>query len=159
MGFTAIVIVDRSWGIGKDGSQLIYLPPDLKRFKRLTTARTIIYGRKTLATFPHGEPLPGRRNMILSTTLKPVEGAEVYHSVPELLEAAPSTAFVIGGESVYKALFPYTDTVLATKVGVTLPADKRFANLDRRKDWKIHEISKPLEYDGLPFRYITYRRV
>ena len=28
---TAIVMVDKNWGIGKDGDQLIYIPADLKR--------------------------------------------------------------------------------------------------------------------------------
>ena len=73
---TAIVMVDKNWGIGKDGDQLIYIPADLKRFKQLTTARPIIYGRKTMSTFPKGQPLVGRRNMVLSNALKYVEGAE-----------------------------------------------------------------------------------
>ena len=37
----AIVAVDRNWGIGKDGEQLIYIPEDLKRFKNFTTGNAI----------------------------------------------------------------------------------------------------------------------
>ena len=62
----AIVAADRRWGIGKDGDQLCYIPADLKRFKALTTGHAVILGRRTLATFPGGRPLPGRRNLILS---------------------------------------------------------------------------------------------
>ena len=36
----AIVAVDKNWGIGKDGEQLIYIPEDLKRFKAFTTGNT-----------------------------------------------------------------------------------------------------------------------
>ena len=61
-----IVAVDRNWAIGKDGDQLVYLSEDLKHFKALTTGHPVILGRKTLATFPGGRPLKGRRNMILS---------------------------------------------------------------------------------------------
>ena len=61
-----IVAVDENWGIGKDGDQLVYLSQDLKRFKALTTGHPVILGRKTLATFPGGRPLKGRRNLILS---------------------------------------------------------------------------------------------
>ena len=32
----AIVAVDRNWGIGRDGDQLVYLSEDLRRFKALT---------------------------------------------------------------------------------------------------------------------------
>ena len=59
-----IVAVDENWGIGKDGDQLVYLSQDLKRFKALTTGHPVILGRKTLATFPGGRPLKGRRNLI-----------------------------------------------------------------------------------------------
>ena len=61
-----IVAVDRNWAIGKEGDQLIYIPADLKRFKALTMGHPVILGRKTLATFPGGRPLKGRRNLILS---------------------------------------------------------------------------------------------
>ena len=61
-----IVAGDRNWAIGKDGDQLVYLSEDLKRFKALTMGHPVILGRKTLATFPGGRPLKGRRNLILS---------------------------------------------------------------------------------------------
>ncbi len=45
-----------------------------------------------------------------------VEGAEVVHSIAELLERVSKydseDVFIIGGESVYKALYPYCDTQL-----------------------------------------------
>ena len=56
-----IAAVDRNWAIGKDGDQLIYISEDLRRFKALTTGHPVILGRKTLATFPGGRPLKGRR--------------------------------------------------------------------------------------------------
>ena len=92
-----IVAVDENWGIGKDGEQLIYISADLKRFKALTMGHSLILGRKTLATFPGGKPLKGRRNLILSRNpdFAP-EGAEVYHSMEELLEHVEEDAFVIG---------------------------------------------------------------
>ena len=62
----AIVAVDRNWGIGRDGDQLVYLSEDLRRFKALTLDHAVILGRRTLATFPGGRPLPRRRNLVLS---------------------------------------------------------------------------------------------
>ena len=105
-----IVAVDQNWAIGKDGDQLIYLSEDLKRFKSLTTGHPVILGRKTLATFPGGRPLKGRRNLILSrnTDFAP-EGAEVFSDVETLRAAAPEDAFVIGGASVYRQLLPWCD--------------------------------------------------
>ena len=65
---------------------------------------------------------------------------------------------MIGGESVYKALLPYIDTVMVTKVDASLPADRHFPNLDRRKDWKICEQSRKLQSDGVSFQYVAYRK-
>ena len=126
-----IVAVDRSWAIGREGDQLLYLSADLRRFKELTLGGTVILGRKTLATFPGGRPLKGRRNLILSRSpdFAP-EGAEVFRSVEELLAAAPEDSFVIGGESVYRALLPYCTTAYVTKIDAAFPADRFFPDLD-----------------------------
>ena len=100
-----IAAVDEHWALGKDGDQLVYLSQDLKRFKNLTTGHPVILGRKTMATFPGGRPLKGRRNLILSRNpdFAP-EGAEVFPDLDSLLAQAPEDACVIGGASVYQAL-------------------------------------------------------
>lgn len=154
-----IVAVDQNWAIGKDGDQLVYISEDLKRFKALTTGHPVILGRKTLATFPGGRPLKGRRNLILSTNPDyTVENAEVLHSVAALLEIAPEDSFVIGGESVYRALLPYCDTAYITKIDASFPADRYFPNLDQDPAWTLTEESESLEQDGLKFRYLIYHK-
>ena len=155
-----IVAVDRNWAIGKDGDQLVYLSEDLKHFKALTTGHPVILGRKTLATFPGGRPLKGRRNMILSRSpgFAP-EGAEVFQNLPALLEAAPEDAFVLGGASVYAALLDKCDAAYVTKIEASFPGpDCFFPNLDRLPQWHVTDESPTLEEQGLRFRYVTYRR-
>ena len=85
-----IAAVDEHWALGKGGDQLVYISQDLKRFKTLTTGHPVILGRKTMATFPGGRPLKGRRNLILSRNpdFAP-EGAEVYPDLDSLLAQAP----------------------------------------------------------------------
>ena len=154
-----IVAVDQNWAIGKDGDQLVYLSEDLKRFKSLTTGHPVILGRKTLATFPGGRPLKGRRNLILSrnTDFAP-EGAEVFSDVETLRAAAPEDAFVIGGASVYRQLLPWCDTAYVTKIDRAFPADCHFPDLEQDPAWERTEESAPLEQDGIVYRYVTYRR-
>ncbi len=154
-----IVAVDRNWAIGRDGDQLIYLPEDLKRFKALTTGHPVVLGRKTLATFPGGRPLKGRRNLILSRdpAFAP-EGAEVFRDLETLLAAAPEDSFVIGGASVYAALLDRCDTAYVTKIEQSFPgADCFFPDLDARPDWRVEEEGPELEDQGVRFRYVTYR--
>ena len=154
-----IVAVDRNWAIGKDGDQLVYLSEDLKHFKALTTGHPVILGRKTLATFPGGRPLKGRRNMILSRSpgFAP-EGAEVFQNLPALLEAAPEDAFVLGGASVYAALLDRCGTAYVTRIEASFPGpDCFFPNLDRLPQWHVTDEGPTLEEQGLRFRYVTYR--
>ena len=155
-----IVAVDRNWAIGKDGDQLVYLSEDLKRFKALTMGHPVILGRKTLATFPGGRPLKGRRNLILSRdpAFAP-EGGEVYRDLEELLSRAPEDAFVIGGASVYRALLPRCDTAYVTRIRKEYPADCWFPNLDEDPAWELAEESEPLEQGGVAYTYAVYRRV
>lgn len=155
-----IAAVDQNWAIGKDGDQLCYIPADLKQFRELTSGHAVILGRKTLATFPGGRPLKNRPNLILSRdpAFAP-EGAQVFPDVDSLLEAAPADAFVIGGESVYKALLPYCDKAYITKIDRAWPADSFFPDLDADPAWQVTEEGDPLEHEGLPFRYVTYERV
>lgn len=154
-----IVAVDQNWAIGRGGDQLVYLSEDLKRFKALTLGHPVILGRKTLATFPGGRPLKSRRNLILSATPGyQVENAEVFPTLDALLATAPADAFVIGGESVYRALLPYCDTAYVTKIDAAFPADRYFPDLDADPSWVVSGESEALVQDALQFRYVTYRR-
>lgn len=154
-----IVAVDRNWAIGKGGDQLVYIPADLKRFKTLTMGHSVILGRKTLATFPGGRPLKGRRNLILSRSLDfAPEGGEVYPDLDSLVAQAPEDAFVIGGASVYRNLLDKCDTAYITKIDEIYPADCCFPNLDEDPAWEVVEESESQEYEGLSFRYVTYKR-
>lgn len=155
-----IAAVDQNWAIGKDGDQLCYLPADLKRFQALTTGHAVLLGRRTLATFPGGRPLKNRRNLILSRDpgFAP-EGAEVFRDVDSLLSAAPADSFVIGGESVYRALLPHCDRAFITRIDRAWPADAFFPDLDADPDWAVAEEGERQEHEGICFRYVTYRRV
>ena len=100
-----IVVVDKNWAIGHEGGLLFSLPTDMKRFRSLTTGGTVILGRKTLDTFPGGNPLPKRRNIIISRNTEfSREGVEVVFNPNAALELAADTEddklWIIGGGSV-----------------------------------------------------------
>ena len=155
----AIVAVDQAWAIGNKGALLFRIPEDLKRFKALTTGHPVILGRKTLETFPGGRPLPGRANLILSRNPAfSVEGATVYPDLPHLLAEAPADSFVIGGESVYRALLDHCESVYVTKIHATATADTFFPDLDSDPNWTVSEESGPMAHGDLTFHYVTYRR-
>ena len=154
-----IVAVDENWAIGKGGDQLVYIPEDLKHFKELTMGHPVILGRRTLATFPGGRPLKGRRNLILSRNpdFAP-EGAEVYRDMDTLLANVTEDAFVIGGASVYEALLDRCDTAYVTKLHAAWPADCWFPNLDENPDWYLDQEEEVQEENGIQYHYVTYRK-
>ena len=156
-----VVNVTQNWGIGMQNQLLVTISADLKRFRRLTTGKTVILGHSTLATFPGGKPLKNRRNLVLSRNPDLViEGAEVYPDIPSLLTAVKAldkdSVSVIGGASIYEALLEYCDTAFVTKTYVEPEADRFFPNLDQLPNWQIAEQSEIFEENGVTYQYIDY---
>ncbi len=159
----AIVAVDRNWAIGNKGKLLVSIPADHKMFRQETQGKVVVYGRKTLETFPLAQPLAQRENIILSRNPSfTVKGAQCAHSVEELLEllkAYPQDQiYIIGGDSVYRQMLPYCDTVHVTKVDYAYEADAYFPNLDEDPDWEVTAESDEQTYFDIPYTFMKYER-
>lgn len=157
----AIVAVTENWGIGKDNALLFRISADLKRFRELTRGHTVIMGRKTLESLPGGKGLPARRNIVLTTDKAfTAENVEVANTLmAAVFTANDAEAFVIGGESVYRAFLPACDKVYVTKIYASAEADAFFPNLDELPDWTIEQESEIMEENGIRFQYVDYARV
>lgn len=158
-----IAAVDNNWAIGHCGQLLVSIPNDQKQFREETTGKVVVLGRKTLQTFPQGQPLKNRTNIILSTDRKyQVKDAVVVHSVEELLEELkkyPSEdIYIIGGESIYRQMLPYCDTAHITKIDHEYQADTYFPNLDKDEEWEITADSDELTYFDIPYTFVKYER-
>ena len=126
-----VASVDKNFGIGRGGELLFKIPADMKNFRALTLSHTVIYGRKTLATFPNGEPLDSRRNIIFSRTAGEIAGAEIVRSVEELwrILKAGEENFVIGGGEIFSELIPYAAEIYLTAVDAEAEADVFFPRI------------------------------
>lgn len=160
-----ILAADRNWAIGKDNDLLIHLPGDLKYFKKMTTGKTVIMGRKTLESLPGGKPLPNRRNIILTRADDfQVSGAEVLNSIEDVLHLIKSgnlksdEAFVIGGADIYKQMMPHCDKFYITKIDAELPADRYFVDLDQVDGLEITWSGPIEEYKGTKYQDVLYER-
>ena len=159
-----IVAVDRNWAIGKNNRLLISIPSDMKFFRETTTGKVVVMGRKTLESFPGGRPLKNRTNIVLTGQADyQVKDALVTHSLEELLavlDRFPSEdIYVIGGDSIYRQLLPYADTVHVTKIDHAYEADSWFPNLDEMEEWQITADSEEQTYFDLEFRFLKYERI
>lgn len=155
-----IVAVYDDWGIGCEGTQPVALSADRKFFREMTRGALVIAGRKTVADFPGGKPLPGRVNVVLSRQNLNLPGFTVVSTPEAALELAKSAekAMVIGGGSIYKQMLPYCDKAIITKVHCTVPCDTYFTNLDEDPAWKMAEILQSGEENGIGYEMCVYIR-
>ncbi len=150
--------------IGKSNDLPWYIPQDLKRFKEITSGHTVIMGRRTYESIFKrlGHALPNRRNIVISSSLKPGDDYEVVSNLDEALHSAKASTkkiFVIGGEQVYNEALgsDVADKIFATEVKKKINGDKFFPKINMTKWREIDRISKgrgDMNYD-----WVTYERV
>ena len=158
-----IVNVDSNWAIGYRGKLLVSIPEDMKFFRSETTGKVVVLGRKTLDTFPGGQPLKNRTNIILTRNPNyQVKGAIICHSVEEVLEEMKKynseDVYIIGGDSIYKEFLPYCDVAHVTRTDHVYDADAWFPNLEEDPAWVLTGESEEKTYFDLEFRFCRYER-
>ena len=156
-----IAAVDRRWVIGRGERLLFSIPEDLHRFRALTEGNAIVYGRRTLKTFPGERALPRRRNYVLTHTPETLpEGATGVHSLAALLSVSTGEErlFVVGGESVYRQLLPLCTAAWITQVDADGAGDKFCPNLDADPAWTLDDCGAWQMHDNLRYRFCHYTR-
>ena len=126
-----IAAMTRNRVIGRDNTLPWSLAEDLALFKRLTLGHTVLMGRHTFASI--GRPLPGRRNLVVSRTLRATPGVEVFRSFEAALEAAQAddrNLFFIGGKSIYRRALVLAEAMHLSWIHQDYPGNVRFPDLD-----------------------------
>lgn len=159
-----IVAVDKNWAIGLKNKLLISIPADMKFFRETTMGKVVVMGRKTLESFPGGQPLKKRTNIVLTRDKNyQVKDAVVVNTVEDLLEELKQydeeEIYVIGGESIYRQLLPYCKVAHVTKINHAYEADTYFPNLDEMDDWEVTGVSDEQTYFNLEYEFVRYERV
>ena len=159
-----IVAVDKNWAIGKDNKLLVSIPQDMKFFRETTMGKVVVMGRKTLESFPGGQPLKKRTNIVLTRDKDyDVKDAIVLNTVEEVLEELKKydeeEIYIIGGESIYRQFLPYCKLAHVTKINHAYEADTYFPNLDEMDDWEVTGVSDEQTYFNLEYEFVRYERV
>ena len=160
----AIVSVTSNWGIGNKGALIVRNRDDMLRFKELTMGCTVLMGRTTFESFPVG-PLKGRRNIVVThdpTYERQHEGIECASDLPQALQMVaneqPDRVWLIGGESLYRALLPYCERAYVTRNDTQVEADAFFPDLDEDEEWFIEEQGPSgVTAAGIPYEFLVYR--
>jgi dihydrofolate reductase len=158
-----IVAVDKNWGIGCQNKLLVSIPEDMKFFRSETGGKVVVMGRKTLESFPGGQPLKNRTNIVLTKNPSyQVKGAIVLHSTEAVLEELKKypteDIYIIGGESIYREFLPYCDTAHVTHINHAYEADAYFPNIDEMPEWKLTGESEEKTYFDLEFTFRRYEK-
>ena len=159
----AILHADKEWGIGKKNGLMFSIPADMKFFRETTTGNVVAMGSNTLKSFPGGNPLKNRTNIVLYPDGEKRDDCIVVGSLDELFAELkkydPEKIYVIGGAMMYKTLLPYCTEVLVTKVDAVGGADAYFENLDENPNFELVYESDPIETNGYQIKFTTYKNL
>jgi dihydrofolate reductase len=114
-----IAALNDNYVIGNQNKLIWHISSDLKRFKKITTGKTIVMGRKTFESLPGVLP-----NRVI-----------IVHDIKEILkyENSADEVFIIGGETIYKQLLPYSKRLYLTKIVSAEEGDTYFPKFDTNK--------------------------
>ncbi|MBG6240478.1 MAG: type 3 dihydrofolate reductase [Candidatus Symbiopectobacterium sp. Clec_Harlan] len=120
----AALAVDRV--IGMENAMPWHLPADLAWFKRQTLNKPIIMGRNTFRSI--GQPLPGRKNIVISSRAGDDERVTWVSTLEAALEAASGAeeVMVIGGGSIYQQMLPQASRLYLTHIDAEVEGDTHF---------------------------------
>ncbi|HVV22504.1 MAG TPA: dihydrofolate reductase [Pseudonocardiaceae bacterium] len=138
--------------IGRDGTLPWHLPEDLKHFRSLTAGAAVLMGRRTWESLPpRFRPLPGRRNVVLSS--RPQEGVETFGGLAAALAAVDGDVWVIGGAAVYRAALPFADRIVVTEIRESFEGDTHAPAVGRAPD-SVGEWQESTT--ALHYRFLTW---
>ena len=160
----AILSADRKWGLGYQGRLLVSIPSDLRFFRETTMGHVVVMGRKTLESLPAGQPLAGRKNVVLTRDeAYKVKGCEIFHNLKDAMEFLKQfkseDIYIIGGAEIYEAFLPYCDTAHITWIDYEYMADTWLPNLDKDPDWEVTADSDEQTYFDLEYSFMKYERI
>lgn len=156
--------------IGDDNKLLWHIPDDLKRFKKLTSGKVVIMGRKTLDSIVDhlGKPLPNRENIVITrqqSGLKSYDGVHYAHSLEEAIKLGEEVSkqnqvnelFCVGGAQIYEQFFQYCDRIYLTIIQKPFYGDAHFPQIDE-SDWVRKSIDPVQTHEDLSFNYELWTR-
>jgi dihydrofolate reductase len=125
--YNAIAAMSENRVIGERGHIPWRLPREYRWFKHRTMGGTLVMGRKTYESI--GEPLPGRKTVVLSRSHSAIPGVEIRHGMDQLPAADSDDGtiwWVAGGTEIYQALLPQCHFLYLTRVKRQVSGDAFF---------------------------------
>ena len=134
-----VVAMSNNQVIGINNDLPWSLKDDLAHFKKYTTGKIIIMGRKTFESI--GRPLPNRDNFVISSTLNSVDGVSIFPSLDDALAAANAQnthdeIAIIGGGYLFRDSINIFNKLVLTRVNCSIEGDVFYPKIDFNR-WKL----------------------
>lgn len=154
MKLIMIAAVAENGCIGRSGKIPWHFSEDFKHFKSVTMGNTIVMGRKTFESIG-SKPLPGRKNVVLSSTLltslhKDVVTIKNFEDILQL----HGDVYICGGSRLYREVLPIADEMIITHVPGEYEGDTFFPVWPLSFPWQ--ECSCRFGENGLVYK--TYEK-
>ena len=150
---TLVLAVADNGVIGQKGGLPWTEPEDRAHFEEVTRGHTVIMGRRTFEET--GTALPGRRTLVVSSTLAPHPAIERFASLAAAIESARTTdpePQILGGARIFAEALPLATRVLLTRIPGHPDGDTVF----RPSLGDFEVASERVTATGL--RFLDYRR-
>ncbi|WP_435736929.1 dihydrofolate reductase [Cellulosimicrobium sp. PMB13] len=165
--------------IGAGGTMPWHLPEDLAHFRRVTSGRPVVMGRRTWDSLPpRFRPLPGRTNVVVTRQDGWAPGGavpdgapspadvgtpvRVARSVDDALAVARADAgadgevWVMGGAQLYAATIERADRCVVTEIDAVVAGDTFAPSVPA--GWRADAGEWATSSTGLRFRTVAYLR-
>ena len=137
MVISHLVALSNNFVIGVNNDLPWKLKKDLQHFSAYTQNKAIVMGRKTFESI--GRPLPNRKNIVISSTLKPQEGVQVASNLKQGIElasqwnkdnSASQEIVLIGGGYVFEESKNIVNKLVLTRVKCEIDGDVFYPQMD-----------------------------
>ncbi len=158
-----MMAMDKNRLIGKDGGMPWHVPGELAYFKRVTTGKPVIMGRKTFDSI--GKPLPGRTNIVITRNRSwTAAGVRVEHDLASAIlaartvcqsEDAPADELVIiGGAGLCRDAMSLTQRLYLTVIDHAFDGDTWLDSFNWEQ-WSVvsEDVQDPGSTGGLAVTY------
>lgn len=158
MDISLIAAIGKNNELGKNGDLVWKLHEDMNFFKNTTMGHPIVMGRKTFESLP--KVLPGRKNIVISTSEIENNEIEIYKSIKDFLinyKNYNNDIFIIGGSSMYNQFISFATKMYLTEIDeMDDKADVYFPKFDLN-EWN-REILSEKEEDLIKYKHVLYKR-
>lgn len=163
-----IVAYSKNRVIGNENDIPWYIREDMQFFKKRTTGKIVIMGRKTYESIPEKHrPFPNRETYILTRDKSyrvDHPDVTVFNEFKKALmvaklKAGDTEIMVAGGAQIYELALPYTDIIHATILAEDFIGDAHFPILPE-EDWHLTESIEDFYDEQLDLYYkrFTFQR-